>query len=347
MNFPMFSLCKGELMKVLMYIRKDYRKNIAGDSVLLIKTKEYLSKAKVEVDISSNTEENLDRYDIIHLFNTIRVFETYQFLKNTLKYKKKIVVTPIYWNYIKYLSKNPTNNYRISYWKKQNPMRKEIFEKADMILPSSEIEMREIEKNFNIKAPYQVVFNGVDKIFAEGDSNNFLDKFQKKDFVLSVGRISPHKNQLALARVTKRLGTPLVLVGPINDLNYYHQCIQANKDILYISKTCHAKLKDIYAAAKVHALVSWYEIPGLVSLEAALGNCNVLTTKEGSTREYFKKYADYVDPYDVIDIEKKLIQSFKKPFDSSLKEYIIENFLWEKVVEKLISCYNYVTKNNV
>lgn len=332
-------------MKVLMYIRKDYKKNIAGDSILLLKTKEYLQKSKIEVVISSNPNENLDSYDIIHLFNTIRVSDTYQFYRNTLKYKKKIVLTPIYWNYTRYLPLDPINNYKISYWEKQNPLRKELFQKVDMLLPGSETEMREIERNFHIKVPYQVIYNGVDKSFAEDSEKVFLNELHTKNFVVSVGRISPHKNQLTLAKATKKLDVPLVLVGPINDLNYYHACIKANKDILYISKTSHKDLKNIYAVAKVHALVSWYEIPGLVSLEAALGSCNIITTREGSTEEYFQNYADYVESHNLLEIEKKLEESLKKSFDSRFKDYILKNFVWEKVVENLINCYTYVTNS--
>ncbi|AOY76979.1 glycosyltransferase [Clostridium formicaceticum] len=333
-------------MKILMYIRHDYQENIAGDSILVIKTKEYLIQAGMKVAVSSNPNEDLKKYDLVHLFNTINVLDTYKFFINAMKYKKKVVLTPIYWNYVKYLPNTFTNALKASYWQKYDPLRKEVFKGVDLLLPSSESEMREIEKNFNINLPYKVVFNGVDKTFAEGNANDFLKQLQIENFVLSVGRISPHKNQLTLAKVTKKLGVPLVLVGPINDLNYYHQCMKINKDILYIPKINHSSLKAIYAAAKVHALISWYEIPGLVSLEAALGKCNIVTTKEGSTKEYFKDFAVYVDPYDLEEIENKVLESLKKSFNTDFKKYILEKFLWEKVVEKLISCYTYVTKVN-
>ncbi|AKL95214.1 glycosyltransferase [Clostridium aceticum] len=331
-------------MKVLIYIRQDYQENIAGDSILVLKTKEYLMGTGIKIEVSSDPNKDLKKYDVIHLFNTINILETYKFFINAVKYKKKIVLTPIYWNYAKYLPIDSMKSLKTSYWKSHHPLRKEVLAGVDLLLPSSEIEMRQIEKDFNIVTPYKVVFNGVDKVFAEGKKENFLKQIHIDNFVLSVGRISPHKNQLTLARVTKKLGLPLVLVGPINDLNYYHQCMQANKDIVYLHKTNHANLKDIYDAAKVHALISWYEIPGLTSLEAALGGCNIVTTKEGSTKEYFKAYASYVDPYDLIDIENKILKSFKESFNADLKKYILENFLWEKVIKELIRCYDYVTK---
>lgn len=287
-----------------MYIRHDYKTNIAGDSILLMKTKEYLEKLEVSVDISSNSNENLQEYHLIHLFNTIRILDTYKFFKNVERYKKKVVLTPIYWNYMSYIPYSYKTAAKISYWKSQDSLRREVFQKVDMILPGSEIEMKEIEKKFKIKKLYRIIPNGVDKIFAFKKEIDFSKKINISDFVLSVGRICPHKNQLSLAKATKNLDIPLVLIGAINDWNYYCQCMKVNRNIIYINEIHHDLLVSAYNAAKVHALVSWYEIPGLVNLEAGLAGCKVITTGEGSTKEYFQNHVEYVDPYDIVDIEK-------------------------------------------
>ena len=60
----------------------------------------------------------------------------------------------------------------------------------------------------------------------------------------------------------------------------------------------HAELAPLYRASKVHALPSWSETTGLVSLEAALCGCNIVTTDRGYTRDYFGDMAWYCDPYD-------------------------------------------------
>ena len=217
--------------------------------------------------------------------------------------------------------------------------RKKIFCGADIVLPGSEKEMRLIEDDFGITKSYAVIPSGVDSGFLYGDGEMFKQKYHVDDFVLCVGRICPHKNQLTLARITKKLGIPFVMVGPVNDLDYYYKCMRANSEIIYITGIEHSELSSIYHAAKVHALVSWYEIPGLVNLEAGLAGCNILTTDEGSTKECFKDYVCYANHKNYEEIERKLIETFHKKKDDSFKNYIIENYLWEKATENIESVY--------
>ncbi|MCC5911503.1 MAG: glycosyltransferase family 4 protein [Clostridiaceae bacterium] len=331
-------------MKVLMYIREDYKQNMAGDSIQFIKTQEHLKKLGVKVDISSDANKVLEGYDLIHLFNTIRITDTYKFYLNALKYRKKIVLTPIYWNYAKYFPNDIKHSIKKAQWKKWNSLRKEVFEGADIILPSAQIEMEEIQKDLTISKPYRIIRNGVDRAFLQSDRKTFYNKYNIDNFVLSVARICPHKNQLALAKITKKLGVPLVLIGTINDYNYYTQCVRANKDIVYIPQMKHHDLASAYTAARAHALVSWYEIPGLVNLEAGLAGCNVITTEEGSGKEYFKNYVQYVKPFNLKDIEEKLIGAITTKQKQGFKEYILNNFLWEKIAQDIINSYKVILK---
>ncbi len=325
-------------MEVLFYIREDYLNNIAGDTIQFLKTKEYLNQLGVGITVSHDPHENLFAYDIIHLFNTIRVNDTYRFFKNACHYKKKIILTPIYWNYIDYIPKK--NELELVYWNEGNRLRNEIFQKVDMILPSSEIEMRQIEKNFLVNKPYQIIPNGVDIAFESGKVDGFCSSHNiKDDFVLCVGRICQHKNQLSLAQITKELNIPLVLVGPVNNMKYYNQCINANPKLKYISCVSHLELVNIYKVAKVHALVSWYEIPGLANLEAGLAGCNLVTTREGSTKEYFKDLADYVDSTNLNEIRNSIISAMKKGKSLNLHKHIKSKYLWQHIAEKIKDSY--------
>jgi glycosyltransferase involved in cell wall biosynthesis len=58
----------------------------------------------------------------------------------------------------------------------------------------------------------------------------------------------------------------------------------------------HKELISLYQGAKVHILPSWFETTGLVSLEAALCGCNIVTTSRGYARDYFQNMAWYCDP---------------------------------------------------
>ncbi|GAB6087935.1 glycosyltransferase family 4 protein [Alkaliphilus crotonatoxidans] len=332
-------------MKILFCIRDDYLSNMAGDTIQFLKTREYLSKLGLSVDVSHNPYENLEAYDLIHLFNTIRIADTYRFYRNGIKYKKKIVLTPIYWNYFRHMPSKEKGEVEQVYWNEGNRQRKEVFLGVNYILPSAEAEMRQIEIDFNVQKDYSVIPNGVDQQFIKGDGKAFLGRYSIDYFVLCVGRVCKHKNQLSLAKITHRLKVPFVMVGPVNHLGYYYECMKANPDIIYLPSIAHENLAEIYHGARVHCLVSWYEIPGLVNLEAGLAGCHVLTTWEGSTREYFQDLVSYADPHNIDEIEAKLVPLLKNENKNiPLQNHIQRNYLWEDVAKGILKVYERLIK---
>jgi len=328
-------------MKVLAYIREDYKSNIGGDSIQLSKTVEYLKKKGIDIIISNNPYEDLRPYDLVHLFNTIRIGDTYRYYTRSKACKKKMVLTPIYWNYGMYLFKNLNNPKYIYRWNMDNAIRKEVIKNVDLILPSSKLELDMIEKDFKVKMPYKIVYNGVDTCFSEGDSIKFLDKYNVKDenFILSVGRICPHKNQLILSQICQSIDKPLVIIGSVNDMDYFNKCRIANPSLIHINELNHEELTSAYGAAKVHSLISWYETPGLVNLEAGIAGCNILTTPDGSTKEYFKDYVEYSLWNDYDTALEKVVKLLNKNKDDDFKNHIINNFLWEDIADSIIDAY--------
>src|SRR5690606_32882033 len=55
-------------------------------------------------------------------------------------------------------------------------------------------------------------------------------------------------------------------------------------------------LASCFAAARVHALPSWYELPGLVHLEAAQQGTPCVVTDFGTSRDYLGDDAFYCRP---------------------------------------------------
>lgn len=61
-------------------------------------------------------------------------------------------------------------------------------------------------------------------------------------------------------------------------------------------------LASAYAAARVLAMPSLFESPGLVALDAAMAGTPVVATMFGNTRDYFLYHVEYVDPRSVQSI---------------------------------------------
>ena len=98
--------------------------------------------------------------------------------------------------------------------------------------------------------------------------------------------MEPRKNLLGLIEGLRTTGLPLVVIGepPPGHEGYDRQCRHAGRGFVrWLGKLEHEDdfLGSAYAAARVLALPSWFETPGLVALEAALAGCAVVLTPFG------------------------------------------------------------------
>jgi len=361
-------------MKVLMQSRKNLFSSPGGDTIQMLKTKEYIEKLRIKVDISNELEVDLKEYDLVHLFNLIRPQEVYLQTKNAKNQGKKIVLSPIYVSYVEYerkarggivqLISNILSKYSIEYLKifirgiKNKEFHKgtkkvlvkgyykalrEIVKNVDIFLPNSESEMRRVKNDFNLKNPrYIVVPNAVDqKIF---DYHNVkvegLKQFEK--CVLCVGRIEGRKSQLNLVRAVKDLPYKLVFIGKPapNHIKYYKKIKkEAGDNVIFKDYIPHHKLPQYYKAAKVHALISWMETTGLSSLEAGIMGCNLVITDKGDTKDYFSDYVYYCEPDSIESIREAIVKAYESSINPKLRKHILRNYTWENTAEKTLEAY--------
>lgn len=346
-----------------------------GDTIQILKTRDYLNKIGIEVNISTELEPNLDGYDLVHLFNLIRPQEVYLQARNSKKHNKKVVLSPIYVDYTEYEKKGRDGFARLIFKNLSTrqieylkvlaraiknkelhkgtitlllngylKLQKKILYMTDMLLPNSNSEIERIERNFNLKSMnYVIVPNAVDVSKFDFEKTN-VDKEIKKftDCVLCVARIEGIKSQLNLVKAVRGLPLKLILIGKPapNHLKYYQKVKkEADNNVIILDYISHEKLPQYYKIAKVHALPSWFETTGLSSLEAGAMGCNLVISDKGDTKEYFKDFAYYCDPESVKSIREAVIQAYENPINPKLKEHIMKNFNWEKTAEKTFEAY--------
>lgn len=328
-------------MKVLIQNRSNYLKSVAGDSIQLNKTKEYLEKLGIQITVSSEREIDLSGYDLVHLFNIMPIDDTYRQYQNIKHHSKKYVLSTIYWDPQEFLNASGQVKTFGEWWSGTMPLRREVLKEAALILPNSNLEYEILKRNFGELPPKVIVPNAADPIFAVAKPEHFLRVYRSKDFLLSVGRICQRKNQLALIRAAKKLKLPLVLIGPINDGIYYRECRResAGCKVTFIDALSPLELASAYASARVHALVSWYDTPGLVSLEAAMAGCKIVTTDRGCAKEYFGDYAFYCKPGKIDTICEAINDAWNSKKDNQLKEHVLTNYTWEKTALKTLLAY--------
>jgi glycosyltransferase involved in cell wall biosynthesis len=333
-------------MRVLFQNRVDYETAIAGDSVQTLKTREYLIKMGIEVIINNKEDLNLAEFDLVHLFNIIPVTKTYHFFQNAKRQNKPIVLSPIYWDPREFLEVTNENAKFGAWWRETMFQRREILNGVRLILPNSRMELENLNKTFSVLPAAQIIPNAADKSFALATPDRFLKKYRLADFLLSVGRICRRKNQLSLIKVAKQLKLRLVIIGPVNDTQYYQECRResAGHHVIFIDTLNPVELASAYAAARVHALVSWYDTPGLVSLEAALAGCAIVSTNRGCAPEYFEDLAFYCEPGDLAGIRDAVQRAWETTKNHNLKERVLQKFTWEKTASTTREAYQSIVR---
>lgn len=224
--------------------------------------------------------------------------------------------------------------------------RLELLNLADRILPNSLAESLQLRRLFHIDPNrLRVVPNGVDPRFQHANPSLFRTLVGSDDFILYTGRIEPRKNVLRLIQSARACNYPLVIIGnpvPGHDA-YARLCEQAGQNLLTrIPALAHDDplLASAYASARVFALVSWFETPGLSSLEAALAGTPVVSTPFGCTREYFLNHVHYAHPADPQNITHALQSAWNHQPGHALKQRILNHFLWSHVAEKTAEVYD-------
>lgn len=362
-------------MKVLFQSRTNLFDAPGGDLVQMLKTKEFLEKQGIEIDISLEFEPNLEQYDLVHLFNLMEPQDIYRQMKNAKKQNKKIALSTIYGLYTEFERKargglfqklaNVLSPYQIGYikaiikhffekrfhkgvvkmlFKGYYGMMKEIADNTDVFLPNSVSEMNRVASEFKLQNyNFVSIPNAIDKSVFTEDLSEGENKFSAyKDCIVCAARIEGRKSTLNLVRAVNNTNHQLILVGKAsqNQKKYVEQVHkEAGPNVVFLGAIPHEDLRDLYKVARVHALVSWMETPGLSSLEAAAMGCNIVVTKKGDTYDYFEDYAFYCEPDDVKSIEDAIEKAYAAPFNPKLKERILENYIWERTAEETIKGY--------
>jgi glycosyltransferase involved in cell wall biosynthesis len=101
-------------------------------------------------------------------------------------------------------------------------------------------------------------------------------------------------------------------------------------------------LESAYAAARVFALPSWFETPGLAALEAALAGCSVVITPFGSTREYFGDLVEYARPGRPGEIGRALAKCWEDGPHPDLARTVESRYLWPRVARMIAEVYDAV-----
>lgn len=341
--------CREACLKVLYYTYPTAFQNPGGGETLLLKSKEYLERCGVEVDLFDQWRTKMSDYDIVHCFT----WYTSSIWPRLKEYGCKVVVTPVSWFETSW-------RLRLSSRLKRAGKRMlyggsaiddaDNYQAPDLFLPNSNGEAVRLQTRYTINPDLiRIVPHGVDRRFADGDAALFRKTYGLEEFVLSVGRfVKAHKNQLGLIRALKgRVDLPLVFIGSAtpHERDYFEACRrEADARTLFVGSIPHESplLASAYKAASVLAMPSFLEAPGLAALEAGVAGARVAITEFGATREYFGDHVEYVNPHSPGSILSGVKRALARGADDTLKRHLLDRYAWEHVAATTRGAYESV-----
>ena len=354
------------MIKVAYVTRQDAMNSYGGAETQLTETLDRINSRgeDIRIEFFDMWHDKLEEFGVVHIFNpnsfpqealkiaalakkrSVRVslspicFDSYAFVRS----EKGVVGAALWWSLVRMRRLSPRN--KLSQVLDPYRFLEPLLSMSDVILPNSHEESEWLRWLFPSipEHKFEVIPNGVDLRFREGNPSEFRDRYKVEDFVLFVGRVEKRKNLLRLIRafVRSRLETKLVVLGEVVDEDYFVLCKrEASDSVLFLPPLPHdsTTLAAAYKACKVVALPSYYETPGLVGLEAGLAGANVVVTAVGGSKEYFGELAWYVNPTDERSIEEGIVAAYETPKHTDLSNHIESNYNWDVVAQKTLRAY--------
>jgi glycosyltransferase involved in cell wall biosynthesis len=327
-----------------------------GGENQLVQTGRHLEDLGVTVRLFSSWTDRLEEARLLHLFGMSR--EALELARVARARGVRVVLSPICWVEPRAMaapsSSAPGNAWDRVKWRMKGlaprwpSWRRDLLAAADAVLPNSVAEARQLARLFAADpARMRVVPNGVQPRFAAADPSPFRSTYGARDFVLYVGRIEPRKNVLGLIVAMESMRLPLVVIGEVaaGHEEYGRACRAAGRDFVrWLGGMDHDDplLASAYAAARVFALPSWFETPGLAALEAALAGCAVVVTPFGCTREYFGGRVEYARPDRPQQIRTSILRAWATGPDLRLAPHVRANYPWAEVAARTAEVYDQV-----
>lgn len=298
-----------------------------------------------------------DTCEVVHLFDVPDVYAALPHFLTARHSSARVVVSPIYWNAERFyrqglpLADPPQGEraeleqkVRVAAQRAEGAIQRVIFRHADMLIPNSNREAELLARDFDVPRERMIVApNGVAPEWANASPDEFVRTYGVRDFVLCAARADARKNQLSLIRALQDEPLTLVLAGGSVAPGYWELCQReaqhARAHILFLPALAPHDLASAYAAARVHALVSWYDCAPLAALEAAAAGCNIVLTTESGASDYFGDDVRYCDPGDLDSIRWAVTAAYAAPRQTEVRDCILHEYTWTRAAEHTRCAY--------
>lgn len=249
------------------------------------------------------------------------------------------------------------NKFQYYYYKYFLP---KIIKNSKAVITVSQSTKKDVMKYLNYpQEKIHVIYNGYNKnIFSpKSKANNYIkDRYNIKEYILTIGATYPHKNIerliISYSQLPRYMKNKyhLIIVGwretYIRKLKFLIKEKRLEKNIVLLEYVFFKDLPHLYSEAKVMVYPSLYEGFGLPALEAMACECPVIVSNSSSLTEVCGDAALYIDPYDCDSIGAGIMKVLTNTgLREDLKEKGLERvkmFSWEKTAEKILNVFDII-----
>jgi tetratricopeptide (TPR) repeat protein len=353
---------RASAMRILIQNRPNTFAQRGGDTVVIERLKEGLEHRGCHVVVDTEGSQSPSDFDLVHIFNFALPDLTKAFAENAKRHAVPFVVTTLYEDLPLFHNQSHAVASRlVEYWQRRQDRAWLSRESLDVhrVQPAPYFDNTWSARNAAalfcngsaegraLSRDYPGISNVVEvklghEIGPRHSAGLFEEQYKVRDFVFCVGRFESRKNQLMLLKALEDSDIPVVLAsGGFSYQPEYDQAVRNFKrkgKTIILDRISAEMLSSAYAACRVHALPSWYELPGLVSLEAASYEKNVVVTRNGTAEDYFGNKAFYCQPWDEDSIYNAVMAAFYAPVVDGLAAHA-SSFTWDSAVDETLRAY--------
>ena len=301
-----------------------------GGEIQILKYQEYLRSIDYKYKLHDPWSPLLPKYcSALHFFSCMGGSE--HLLRQVQSLNIPIILSTSLWITEETLNMYDTN------------LIESILSTADLYITNGISEAENISRIFDKPmSRFCVVRNGFDDGFLQLYGQRHTQSFGANKTILCLANIEERKRQYELVQAINYLeDVTLILAGNIRSKSYFDLIAPLFGDkVKYLGPYEH--MSDFHLSllktADLFVLPSTLETPGLAALEAAACGIPVLVTSEGSTREYFNEFAQYVSP---ISSPRELSISIENALSTlaPVPKSHIEKYKWSSCISQLTKVY--------
>ncbi len=352
-------------LRILMQNRATTFSARGGDTVVLERLRDGLIERGCQVTVDVTGQADPRQFDLVHLFNFATPDVTRARAEVAVQAGVPFVVTTLYEEVPEFHNQSQAiatrlkeyverqqnqdfwRTYKIDLSRVPRAPRFDnewVASRAAALFANGESEKLAIQRDFPRATVPTVVTLG-HEVGPRVSADAFVKQYGVKDFVLCVGRFESRKNQLMVLKALENSDLTVVFAG--GGFTYqpdYTEAVRSFKRkgrTIVLDRLSPEMLASAYAACRVHVLASWFELPGLVSLEAASYGKNIVATRTGTTADYLGATAFYCSPWDEDSIESAITAAYYSPVRPGLTE-MAARYTWDATVDQTLGCYEKV-----